>query len=82
MKREMYYFFTLTLFTDYILKNAIFWDVTPCGSCIRTDISPKHRFLQEPRGVASQKTEFFIVTAMKTSNLTGYRLNIYNIVVL
>jgi hypothetical protein len=41
------------------IKNGVFWDVTPCGS-----------FLQEPHGVTSQKTPFFIVTAMKTSNLT------------
>jgi hypothetical protein len=32
--------------------------------------SSEHRFLQEPHGVKSQKTPFFIVTAMKTSNLT------------
>jgi hypothetical protein len=32
---------------------------------------PKLRFLQEPHGLTSQKTPFFIVTAMKTSNLTG-----------
>jgi hypothetical protein len=31
---------------------------------------PKLRFLQEPHGVTSQKTPFFIVTAVKTSNLT------------
>jgi hypothetical protein len=31
---------------------------------------PKRRFLQEPQGVTSHKTAFFIVTAMKTSNLT------------
>jgi hypothetical protein len=30
----------------------------------------KRRFLQEPHGVTSQKTPFFIVTAMKTSSLT------------
>jgi hypothetical protein len=30
----------------------------------------KRRFLQEPYGVTSQKTPFFIVTAVKTSNLT------------
>jgi hypothetical protein len=41
------------------LKNGVFWDVTPCGW-----------FLQEPHGLASQKTPFFIVTAVKTSNLT------------
>jgi hypothetical protein len=28
------------------------------------------RFLQEPHGVTSKKTAFFIVTAGKTSNLT------------
>jgi hypothetical protein len=33
-------------------------------------LPPKRRFLQEPRGVTSQKTPFFIVTAVKTSNLT------------
>jgi hypothetical protein len=29
-------------------------------------------FLQEPHGVTSQKTPFFIVTAVKTSNLTEF----------
>jgi hypothetical protein len=29
-------------------------------------------FLQEPHGVTTQKTPFFIVTAVKTSNLTGF----------
>jgi hypothetical protein len=33
--------------------------------------SPKRRFLQEPHDVTSQKTPFFIVTAVKTSNLTS-----------
>jgi hypothetical protein len=32
--------------------------------------SPKRRFLQEPHGLIPQKTPFFIVTAVKTSNLT------------
>jgi hypothetical protein len=31
----------------------------------------KRRFLQEPHGATSQKTTFFIVTAVKTSNLTS-----------
>jgi hypothetical protein len=31
--------------------------------------SPKRRFLQEPHGATSQKTPFFIVTAVNTSNL-------------
>jgi hypothetical protein len=33
-------------------------------------VPPKCRILQEPNGVTSQKTQFFIVTAVKTSNLT------------
>jgi hypothetical protein len=33
-------------------------------------VSPKSRFLHEPHGVTSQKTTFFIVNAVKTSNLT------------
>jgi hypothetical protein len=33
-------------------------------------VPPKRRFLQEPHGVTTQKTPFFIVTAVKTSNLT------------
>jgi hypothetical protein len=45
---------------------------------VRTDVSEehsasfirKHRFLQEPYGVTSQKMPFFVVTAVKTVNLT------------
>jgi hypothetical protein len=33
-------------------------------------LPPKRPFLQEPHGVTSQKTPFFIITAVKTSNLT------------
>jgi hypothetical protein len=44
-------------------KNSVFWVVTPCGSCW---------FLQEPHGVTTQKTPVFIVTAVKTSNLTYF----------
>jgi hypothetical protein len=36
----------------------------------RRYVPPKHRFLQEPHGVTSQEMVFFIVTAMKTPNLT------------
>jgi hypothetical protein len=35
-------------------------------------VHPKLRLLQEPHGVIPQKTQFFIVTAVKTSNLTRY----------
>jgi hypothetical protein len=41
------------------LKNAVFWDVTPCGSV-----------LQQQHGVTSKQTAFSIVTAVKTLNLT------------
>jgi hypothetical protein len=34
-------------------------------------LPPKRLFLQEPDGVTYQKTPFFIVTAVKTSNLTN-----------
>jgi hypothetical protein len=42
--------------------------VEPGASVIR--VPPKRRFLQEPHGVTAQKTPFFIVIAVKTSNLT------------
>jgi hypothetical protein len=33
-------------------------------------VPPKRRFLKEPHGITFQKIPFFIVTAVKTSNLT------------
>jgi hypothetical protein len=33
--------------------------------------SSETRFLQDPHGLTSQKTPFFIVTAVKTSNLSS-----------
>jgi hypothetical protein len=44
--------------------------VTDNRRTLRRNIPPKRRFLQEPHGVTSQKKLFFIVTAVKTSNLT------------
>jgi hypothetical protein len=35
-------------------------------------VPPERQFLQEPHGVTSQETPFFIVTAVKTPNFTGY----------
>jgi hypothetical protein len=35
-----------------------------------TKVPPKRRFLEYPRGVTSQKTQFFIVIAVKTPNRT------------
>jgi hypothetical protein len=44
------------------------------ASVIRVEhyVPPKYRFLQAPHGVTSQKKEFFIVTAVKTSNHIPY----------
>jgi hypothetical protein len=35
---------------------------------VRTDTPLKCQYLHEPHGVTSQKTAFFVVTTMKTSN--------------
>jgi hypothetical protein len=37
-------------------------------------VPPKRRFTQDLHGATSQKTAFFIVTAVKTSNLTVIKL--------
>jgi hypothetical protein len=37
---------------------------------VRTSVLEERRFLQEPHCVTSQKAAFFLVTAIKTSNLT------------
>jgi hypothetical protein len=42
------------VFTAVTMKNGVFWDDTPCGSCI-----------QEPHGVTSQKTQFFSTSAIR-----------------
>jgi hypothetical protein len=36
------------------------------------DVSEERQFLQQAHGVTSQKTPFFILTAVKTSNLTDF----------
>jgi hypothetical protein len=40
-------------------------------------VPPKRWFLQEPQGVTSQKTPFFIVTAVQNSNLTEIWLSLF-----
>jgi hypothetical protein len=42
------------------------------GTRWRRHVPPKRRFLEEPHGITSQKTAFFIVTVVKTSNLTQF----------
>jgi hypothetical protein len=73
------------------MKNGVFWVVTPCGSCKNRrfggtwrlhhqgDKNLCTRLLQEPHGVTTQKTPFFIVTAVKTSNLTQYVSNFHRL---
>jgi hypothetical protein len=39
---------------------------------VRTDVPPKRRLTQDLQGATSQKTAFFIVTAVKISNLKNY----------
>jgi hypothetical protein len=60
------------------LKNAVFWEVAPCGYCNNRRfggtyrfrhqgiVPPNRRFLQEQHGVTFQKAAFFVVTAVKT----------------
>jgi hypothetical protein len=103
----LYYRVRFEVFTAVTMKNGVFWDVTPCGSCknwrfggtqhlhhqgdknrwtknnvsltsnrrtrltflVRRFLLPgwrrwvplKRQFLQEPHGVTSQKTPFFII---------------------
>jgi hypothetical protein len=54
-----------------LLSFLVLWFFPPWW--LRRYVPPKRRFSQEPYGVTSQKTVFFIVTAMKTSNLTKRR---------
>jgi hypothetical protein len=61
-------------------KNAVFWDVAPCRSCVNPRFGGtyclhpqgKKSMSEEPAlaGGRLQKTAFFIVTALKTSNIT------------
>jgi hypothetical protein len=46
---------------------------------VRTDVSEERRFLQEPHGLTSQKTTFFVVTTVKTSNLKNLACEVFNI---
>jgi hypothetical protein len=56
-----------------IIKNAIFWDVALSGLA-KTDVSEERVAsilrVEEVTSSTSQKTAFFIVSAVKTSNPT------------
>jgi hypothetical protein len=55
--------YLLLTFLTRLLFSSWWW---------RRYVPPKHRFLQEPHGVTSQKTGLLIVTAVKTSNLASH----------
>jgi hypothetical protein len=50
------------VFTAVTLKNGVFWDVIPCGSCKK--LATPYKILQEPHGVTSQKTPFFMFLSL------------------
>jgi hypothetical protein len=49
--------------------GASFIRMRRIGELGTTQAATRNRFLQEPHGVTSQKTPFFIVNAVKTSNI-------------
>jgi hypothetical protein len=55
------------------MNNGVLRDVA-LGRFVGTDVPPKRRFTQDLPSATSQKTAFFIVTVVKTSNLTQYYL--------
>jgi hypothetical protein len=74
-------------YEQYIFsKNAVFWNVKSRGSCKNRRFGGKYRLHHqdekigelEPHSVTSQKTELFLVTGVKTSNLTIHILRRYN----
>jgi hypothetical protein len=52
-----------------LLVTANIIPSSPILVTLMRQIPSKFRFLQKPRGVLSQKTAFFMVAAVKTSNL-------------
>jgi hypothetical protein len=62
------------------MKNAVFWDVAPCRSYVNRRFGGTYRlhrrFTQDIHGATSHMTAFFIVTAVKISNLTSSRCDL------
>jgi hypothetical protein len=61
------------------VKNYVFWDVTPCGSCKNRVSEGLSASIIRVTGIgelgtlaviSNRRVPFFIVTAVKTSNLT------------
>jgi hypothetical protein len=68
------YHYTNIVFLRSVRRLLVTANVVPIKPILVTLImevlrSPKRRLLQEPHSTTSQKTAFFIVTAVKTSNL-------------
>jgi hypothetical protein len=61
-------------FTAVTMKKAVFWDLAPCRCGINRFVPPQRRLTPHIHGAKSQKTAFFIVTAVKASNLTWISL--------
>jgi hypothetical protein len=57
-----------------LMKNDALWDVTSCGSCKNRLLELPSSGPQQPHGVTSKKTPFFIATTVKNSNLI-YRIS-------
>jgi hypothetical protein len=53
-----------------VTVNVVTSPLIPVTLMIEPILSSKPRFLEEPRGLISQKTAFFIVTAVKTLKVT------------
>jgi hypothetical protein len=71
MKGGMHtHYFIITLFIFWAgVEPSPLWRMLSSEALVRTDVPLKHWFLQEPHGITSHKTAFFIATTMKTSNL-------------
>jgi hypothetical protein len=57
-----------TTHINHLLKNAVFWDVTPCGSCKNPRFGGTHRF--HHHGEKNQHSELqLLVTANAVTSL-------------
>jgi hypothetical protein len=79
VRYELGFYIRFGVVTAVTMKNTVFLDVAPCGSY--KSHTAEHAGRRHSSwfyitrdgillGFISQKTEFFIVTAVKTSNLT------------
>jgi hypothetical protein len=74
LRRNTILYYT-TVFLRSVRRLLVTSNVVPSSPILVTLIieeihPPKRRFLQEPHGLTSQKTAFFIATVVKASNLT------------